>query len=165
MVTDPIATLHVLAQIAITLIGFTAIAVALKERDGRIWTKENEVQLDSIIMPPVLAIFLCFLPQLIFLGTLDSDLSWRLANAIAGLTRIANLLRFKFVVAKSIPLRPTQYAMMGTGTILVLANLLAAAAVLPWLELIFILGVLQPLAVGIHNFVLMVATRSSSEED
>ncbi|TNE40685.1 MAG: hypothetical protein EP347_03185 [Alphaproteobacteria bacterium] len=156
-------TLHVIAQIAITLIGFTAIAISLRDREAGQWSHLHDLRLFSIIMPPTTALICCFIPELLAMVMSDEESVWRLANLILGLAKLGPWFGFSKSVNNWKEMKPAQLIMLLGGFIFIAANLLAAANILPWLEMIYIMGVLWPILVGLQNFVALIDVKPGNK--
>ena len=147
-------TLHTIAQVAVTIIGFSGIVVVFGERAVSAWTAEDRLRIFALIMPTLTAFFCSFVPILIASFSLSADVVWRSSNAVLGLAHLANLSIF---VVNRHGARMTfgQRLNGGIGVVTILAHFLAAAGLLPWYIFVFLFGLLQQTWIGIHNFLLL----------
>ena len=151
-------TLHTIAQIAIAIIGFSGIVVVFGRRSDAQWTPEESLRFYVLIACPLTALACSFVPVLLSQVTNDYDTIWRSSNAILGAAHLANLTPF---LLNSFGAKATrgQNTNAVVGVILIASHLLAALDLLPWFAFIFILGLLQQLWIGIHNFMLLFSPR------
>ena len=145
-------------EIAITLVGFIGIVFALDHRSGSKLSQDDWLQLYAMGSAPMMAFFCAFAPDL-FATLVDSpDHVWRLSNATLGTLHLANIVPF-FLWASSTPATRGQKILGVAGALLILSHFLAAFGLIPWLAFVFILGLIQPLYVGMHNFLLLLRAR------
>lgn len=149
-----IGTLHTIAQVAITLVGFTGIVIAFGERARDNWTAEDKLRLYTMLYPTITAFFCSFVPIVLVYFSSSIETTWRLSNAVLGLAHGINLAGF-LLGAKGNNITMGQKLNAISGGSIVLAHFLASSAVVPWQQAIFIFGLLQQLYVGIHNFMLL----------
>lgn len=147
-------TLHVIAQVAIALIGFTGIVISLGERARDSWTAEVKLRLYTMLYPSMTALFCSFVPLILVYFITDIETCWRLSNGILGLAHAINLAGF-LRGSKVAHITRTQKLNAIFGGCVVLTHFLAAFAILPWQEAIFLFGLLQQLYIGFHNFILL----------
>jgi len=151
-------TLHTIAQIAITIIGFSGIVIVFGERAVSEWTGEERLRIYALITPTLTALFCSFVPILISAFSLSSDAVWRSSNAVLGLAHFANLAVFMANRnAAKMTLGQKLNGSIGAATIL--AHFLAAAGLVPWYIFVFLFGLLQQIWIGIHNFLLLFQPR------
>ena len=151
---DQVGTLHTVAQIAIALIGFSGIVVVFGERSATRWTAEESMRLYALLAPSFTALLCSFVPILLATEVTNADTVWRISNAVLGTIHAANLGWFlvnswgaKTTIGQRIN------SVIGFGVIA--AHFLAALAIVPWYEFVFIFGLLQQLYIGVHNFLLL----------
>ena len=151
---ENVETLHAIAQIAITLIGFSGIVVVFGERSAAKWTADEALRFYVLIAGPLTALACSFVPILVGQITADSDVIWRVSNAVLGAAHLANMVPF---LLRRHGARPTtgQKCNAAIGITLIAAHFLTALSVLPWYSFIFISGLLQQTWIGLHNFLLL----------
>jgi hypothetical protein len=154
---DPVSntdTLLTIAQVAITLIGFSGIVIVIGERSISKWTPEEWLRFYALIAPTLTAFFCSFVPILIGMVSKEPDTVWRLSNAVLGLAHLANLAVF-LMNPKKAKVTLGQRLMGVIGVMTIAAHFLAAVAIAPWYVPIFVFGLLQQMWIGIHNFLLL----------
>ena len=147
-------TLHTVAQVAITLVGFTGIVIAYGERARENWTAEETLRLYTMLYPTMTAFFCSFVPIVLIYFSVSIETTWRLSNAVLGLAHGINLTVF-LLEAKGKQITLGQKLNATFGISVVLAHFLACLAIVPWQQAIFIFGLLQQIFIGIHNFMLL----------
>ena len=147
-----------LAQIAITLIGFSGIVVIFGKRSEAQWTPEESLQLYALIAPSFIVLVGAFIPILISTVIENPSLIWRISNGITGFIMSLNFAYFmsnpnraKMTIGHKIS--------AFLGIFVLLSYFLAALAVLPWYVFIYIFGLIWSVFIGIHNFVLLFGWR------
>jgi hypothetical protein len=151
---ENLGTLHTVAQIAIALIGFSGIVIVFGERSAAKWTAEEAMRLYALLAPSFTALLCSFVPILLATEVTSTEVVWRLSNAVLGALHLANLGWFLINTwgAKA-TLGQKINGAVGFGVIA--AHALAALALIPWFEFVFIFGLLQQLYIGVHNFLLL----------
>lgn len=152
---EHIEAVRAIPEVAITLVGFIGIVFALGHRPGTGWTDREWLQVYAMTAAPFTAFFCAFAPDVFATIVADPDQVWRLSNATLGLLHVANIFPFLLKMS-SIRVTPGQRALAVVGGVLILGHFLAALGVVPWLEFVFIIGLLQQLVVGIFNFYLFL---------
>lgn len=142
-------------EIAITLVGFIGIVFALRVQATGGWGDSELFQLYAMTVTPLTAFFCGFAPDLFGTLTESEELIWRLSNATLGSLHLLNLAPF-VARMRSFPATRGQKVLALIGIGLILAHFLAALAIIPWLEFIFLIGLLQQMYVGMHNFYLLL---------
>jgi len=151
-------TLHTIAQVAITLIGFSGIVVVFGERAATRWSSEESLRFYVLIAGPLTALACSFVPILLSQLTNDIVTIWRISNAVLGSVHLANIIPFLlnwFEAERTLG----QKINAAIGLTLIAAHFLAAFDVLPWYSFIFIAGLLQQTWIGLHNFLLLFTPR------
>lgn len=122
------------------------------------WSAEESQQFYVLIACPLTALACSFVPILLVQLTNDFDTIWRASNAVLGAAHLANLTPF---LLNSFGAQSTrgQNINAAVGVALIVAHFLAALTVLPWYAFIFMLGLLQQIWIGIHNFMLLFGPR------
>ena len=157
-----IETLHTIAQVAITLIGFSGIVVVFGERTADRWSSEEALSFYILIAGPLTALACSFVPILLSQLTSDSALVWRSSNAILGSAHLANMIPF-LIDRHGAKATIGQKVNAAIGITLIVAHFLAALNFLPWFTFIFIAGLLQQTWIGLHNFLLLFMARRQEE--
>lgn len=147
--------LSVLTQVAVALVGFTGVVAVLGHRNQGTWTAGERLQLRVLVETSLTALFASLAPGLLFLALTSDVAVWRLSNLTLGALHLANFLAF-FRRAKHAPTTWGQRILGLVGIATITAHFLAAGGVLPWLELIFVAGLIQQLFIASHNFVLLL---------
>jgi len=147
--------LNTLAEIAIALVGFTGIVVALNHTRGD-WSEKQLIQFSALIGPSLTALGCCFVPTFIAYFITDTNSIWQLSNFVLGTLHLANIIPFFVMVkrSKSDPATLSQKINSVIGSLTILAHYVAAIGLTPYLEAIFIFGIMQQLGIGLLNFVL-----------
>ncbi len=155
-------TLHTIAQVAITLIGFSGIVVVFGERTAARWSSEESLRFYVLIAGPLTALACSFVPILLSQLTNDVATIWRSANALLGSAHLANIVPF---LANRRGAKRTlgQKVNAAIGLTLIAAHFLAALDVLPWHSFIFIAGLLQQTWIGLHNFLLLFMAKHQAD--
>ena len=155
-------TLHTIAQVAITLIGFSGIVVVFGERTAARWSSEESLRFYVLIAGPLTALACSFVPILLSQVTNDVATIWRSSNAVLGLAHLANIVPF-FLSRHEAKATLGQNVNAAIGLTLIGAHFLAALDVLPWYSFIFIAGLLQQTWIGLHNFLLLFMPKHEAE--
>jgi hypothetical protein len=149
---EDLGIFYTLAQIAISLIGFSGIVVIFGDRFKRGWTPEEVLKFYALIAPPITVLFCAFIPSILNTITEDSNLIWRIANITLGILHLANFGYFVFKLKNAVTIQKIAGI---TAFIMIIAHFLAAFNIIPFHETIFIIGLLQQVSVGILNFTLL----------
>jgi hypothetical protein len=149
-----IGSLHTIAQVAMALIGFSGIAIIFGERASSKWTPEEIISFYALIAPSFTAFICSFVPILLSTLTTDITLIWKISNGILGIFHAQNFLNFLYKARNAKQSRgQIVNGILALGFIA--SQFLAAFGILPWLEFIFLLGLIQQLYIGILNFLLL----------
>jgi hypothetical protein len=157
---EEIGTLHTIAQVAITLIGFSGIVLAFGQRTSLKWTPEESLRLYALVVPSLTAFFFSFTPILIFSLTNDVSSVWRISNAILGVAHLANLAFFIMNPVKA-KMTKGQKINGAVGVLVICAHFLVVIEVLQWAVFIFIFGLLQQVYISVHNFILLFTEKNA----
>jgi hypothetical protein len=155
-------TLHTIAQVAITLIGFSGIVVVFGERTASRWTSEESLRFYVLIAGPLTALACSFVPILLSQLTHDVATIWRSSNAVLGSAHLANIVPF-LLNRRGAKRTVGQKVNAAIGLTLIAAHFLAAIDILPWYSFIFITGLLQQTWIGLHNFLLLFMPKHQAE--
>ncbi len=151
--------LMTIAQLSLANIGFIGIVLVFGRRVESQWSGHEKAQFYAMIVTPLTALAGSFVPGILNLEIASTETVWRLSNLILGVLHLINFIGFVKVVIQNGGLFGSHKITAPIGFLFLLSQFLAAAAVIPWLETVFILGLLQQLAIGIHNFVLLLEVR------
>jgi len=152
---EHIEVIRLIPEVALTLVGFTGIVFALRVQASGGWTSKELFQLYAMTATPLTAFFCAFTPDLFATVISSEDLVWRLSNATLGALHLANVTPFLRRMS-SIPTTRGQKILAIIGAALIASHFLAASAVIRWYEFVFLLGLLQQIYVGMHNFYLLL---------
>lgn len=147
--------LTTVAEVSIALAGFTGVVAVLGNRRKHDWTPEERLQLRTLVETSLTALFASFVPGVLFLVLESEPAVWKGANLFLGALHGANLTAF-LLRAKDAKPTASQKGLLVVGIATILAHFLASFGVLPWLDLVFILGLLQQLFIASLNFVLLL---------
>ena len=154
-----IGTLNTIAQVTITLLGFTGIVVVFGKRGITEWTPTDRLRFYALVAPSLTAFFCSFVPELVSLLGYETLTVWRISNGVLGLAHLANLAVFLLNPERAaISFGQRVNGLIGMATIS--AHFLAAFGLLPWQSFIFIFGLLQQTWIAVHNFLLLFAPTS-----
>lgn len=156
--TDILLTI---SQIAITLIGFSGIVIVFGERANSNWSAEEHLSFYALITPTLTVLFCSFVPILIGMTIDTTDTIWRASNAILGIAHLGNIVAF-FANPQKAKITSGQKINGIIGFLTITAHFLAAAAILPWYEAVFVFGLIQQIWIGILNFLLLFKPRASN---
>ena len=162
---DPVTntdTLLTIAQVAVTLIGFSGIVIVIGDRAISKWTPEEWLRFFSLVAPTLTVFFCSFVPILVGTVLGEQDTVWRVSNAVLGLAHLANLAVFLLNPTKA-QTTIGQRLNGVVGLMTIAAHFLAAAAIVPWYVTIFLFGLLQQMWIGIHNFLLLFKPPASDD--
>lgn len=149
--------LALIAEVAIGLLGFTAVVAVLGRRARGDWTTDELLTFRVLLETSATALFVSFVPGLLAMTGLADGTVWRVSNAVLGGIHLASFSAFLFRVrGASTPPTLGQKLLSVTAVLIIGAHLLVATGVIGWARMIFLLGLLQQLYVGVHNFVLLL---------
>jgi hypothetical protein len=154
-----LSTLHVIAQVTITLIGFTGIVIAFKERATEDLSVTESLGLYALIFPSLTTLFFCFVPELLYILKLSEAAVWQLSNALFGSVKLFVLGTLLVLSRRRGETFKLTYGLTLPGAVLIVFHLLAGLGLIPWQEFIYILGLLWPLVVGIGIFIRLLGLR------
>lgn len=145
--------LRTVAEVAITLTGFTGIVAAFKM--GNItWTKRTLTQFGVLVRSTVSACLMSFVPYLLSLFIESEAVVWQIAAGVLGSIITINLFWFKgqFAGLQVASIHKVLYV----GALLVIAALFLSAIGVLQANKIFLIGIFWQLFIGVNNFVLLV---------
>lgn len=154
--------LTTIAEVAVAVMGFTAIAAVFRRIRKDDWSKPEQLHALVLIRTSVIVLFFSFAPWLF--GQLPnlSDVAWRIS---CGLFGIANLVDIGWYLrhATGTPTTKTQSILAVLGFVNVACQLLVATGLLAHAPLVFVAGLIFLLYVSVHNFVLLLVIGLSDE--
>lgn len=151
--------LNTLAQIALGTLGFTGVVIAVKHT-SEVWDKVEKIRFQALVTTTLTALFGSLLPQIISIEINDVNTVWRLANLCLGILHLLNFGSILITVKRE-KIRPEFEGIKEIidtiiGPSLIILHFVAASGFIHWLELLFIIGVLQQLYIGISNFLKFI---------
>jgi len=159
---DVQSILTTVAEVSIALAGFTGVVAVLGNRRNHDWSPEERLQLRTLVETSLTALFASFAPSILSLAMTSEPAVWRGANLFLGVLHITNLIAF---LRRATDARPTasQKGLLVIGIAMILGHLLAAAGLIPWFILMFVVGLLQQVFIAALNFVLLLFPVDNSE--
>lgn len=136
---EQIGTLHTIAQVAITLVGFTGIVLVFGERSSLKLGESEYLRILSMVAPTLVVLLGCFVPILLIDFTDNEVVIWRISNGIYGTLHLYPVTSFLLNKAKK---TKGQNTAMIFGYLTILANYLTAFGLIPWPASIFFFGLL-----------------------
>ena len=76
--------LYSLAEIAVTIAGFSAIVVLFKRSDSGTWLPSDADRFNGMLIHAMAAVFFCVLPSLIAVFETNEGTIWSIASAVLG---------------------------------------------------------------------------------
>jgi len=149
------AILSTITEVAVALAGFTGVVAVLGHRNQGTWTSSERLQLRTLVETSLTALFASLAPGVLVLMLTSEPAVWRVSNLVLGVLHLSNLSAFLWR-ARTAQTTWSQRALLSVGVATIAAHFLAAAAVLPWYALIFVVGLIQQIFIAAHNFVLML---------
>lgn len=144
-----------MAEIAIALMGFSGVVTALGRRDQGDWTPEEILQLRSQVEPSAVALFGACIPSILALLISDQLLLWRVANGLLAILVGYALIAY-YVRTRSAKTVMSQKVMSTVSAFVLLGIVASALNVIAHHQLTFVSGILLGIAVGVHNFGLLL---------
>jgi len=147
--------LQTIAEVAVSLLGFTGVVAVLGHRGSGHWSPAEILQLRTLVEPSLIVLFGSLLPGILELAFDSDTLVWRLSAGALALLGILGGLAF-------LGRARTAFTTWGQRVLLFLtalgafALLLAAFGVLAASELLFVLGLVLGLVVAVYNFLLLL---------
>lgn len=146
--------LQTIAEVAVAITGFTAIAAVFRRRTTG-WGALERLHFLILIRTSVIVLFFSFLPWLLGQLPISSDMAWR---ACCGVYGVANLIDIGWYLknAAGAPTTKGQSFLAIMGFVNVGCQLLAAGGLLTQFQLVFVAGLVFLLYVSVHNFILLL---------
>lgn len=152
--------LNTLAQISLGTLGFTGVVVALKQSLSK-WDDYEKIWFQALITTTITALVGSLLPQIISIGSNDSNFVWRLSNLGIGIMHVSNLGAIIYKAKKNnIKVKFGSIKDMidiVIGPILIVLHFLGALGYISWIQLLLVIGVCQQLYIGISNFLVFIS--------
>ena len=156
--------LGVIAEIAVAITGFTAIAAVLGRRGGGDWSPSERLQFRLLIRTSLMALFASFVPELVGELTANEHVIWRSSCAVLGWAMLADVAWF--LSHRGAGIITQGQRVLAVVAFVVVASLLGSSAgFLDAARLVFLVGLIFLLAVALYNFVLLLVTGTQSESD
>ena len=145
--------LTVIAEVAVTITGFTAIAAVFRRRQGA-WDRPERILFLVLMRTSLIVLFFSFVPWLVGQVVTSVDTVWRTSCGLYGLMQLIDVTWYLRHKAG----KPTrgQKILAPLGFVNVTCQFLVAAGMLGPGQLVFVAGLLFLLYVSIHNFVLLL---------
>jgi hypothetical protein len=146
--------LQTIAEVAVAITGFTAIAAVFRRRQSG-WNASERLHFLILMRTSVIVLFFSFAPWLLGQLPFASEMVWR---ASCGLYGIAQLVDVSWFVknASGTPTTKGQSVLGVLGFVSVACQFLAAAGYLASTQFVFVAGLIFLLYVSVHNFVLLL---------
>ncbi|MEP6391072.1 MAG: hypothetical protein ABJ056_14245 [Halioglobus sp.] len=143
------------ASIATALIGFSGVVTALGRRGEGRWTPSEILQLKTLVEPSIVSLLGAFAPIVLGLAILNSEVLWRVSNAL--------LLSFHMVGFTAFLVRGNRSGVEPSHKVMTAIFLLIAALqigsildFIPYHQLAFSLSLIYGVFVSVHNFYLLL---------
>jgi len=121
--------LYTCAQLSIAIVGFSAIAVALRQKSGTSFNEQDGYRIRMIIERGLMAAFLAMFPVLLNHFDISGTILWRISSGVLGVYAISLLIRRYTARHKgfTLLLNPISFwALFVTGVAIVIIQLLNA---------------------------------------
>jgi hypothetical protein len=148
-------TLMAIAQIAVTLIGFSGVVTALGHEKNKVWSAAELLQLRTQVEPSLTALFGALLPATVGLLVGNHEVLWRICNALLAVFIVLALGAFLFRT-RAAPTLFGQWVLTALSFVVLMGLILSATNVVILHQLTFMLGLWLGLLVGVYNFSLLL---------
>lgn len=139
----PEETLPIIAQLAATFAGFTALVSVVDQGQGGRWAKISIWRILQMLSISLGLIFLCFVPSLLSSLEVPADRVWWLANAVFV---AATVVRFSSIVSNVRKLGEQRARLNHT----VFVTAMGATTIPPLLSLLGLIGLLKVDLAGLY---------------
>lgn len=144
-----------IASLAIALIGFSGVVIALGRRGQGQWSPAEMLQLRTLVEPSVVSFLGAFVPILLGLLITNQELLWRASNLLLASFHLVGF--FAFVIRGShAGISPTHKFMASLFLFILCFQLASVVIFSDHLELAFALSLIYGLCAGVHNFYLLL---------
>lgn len=109
-------TLLTLAEVAIGMVGFSAIVVLFRRRAADTWRRADADRFHGMVIHAVHAAFFCILPAIVRDFVVDEASVWALCSGLLGVTTALHVARASTLSSNSLPARA---ALAGVGGLVV----------------------------------------------
>ncbi|MCP5180761.1 MAG: hypothetical protein H6994_12820 [Pseudomonadales bacterium] len=155
-----------LAQIAVSIIGFSGVVVTLGRAEKERWSASELLQLRTLVEPSMVVLLGSLLPLLIALADVSPEHLWRVANAgLLGLHAIGHGLFLARGAKHKSAVTRSQQIISAMSVLVYVAQFASVFNVIRFQELTFLIGLLYALWISIHNFYLLLFGRSNLVTD
>jgi len=151
-----------LTQIAMALLGFTGVVIALKH-ETKVWAPLEEIGFQALITTTLTALIASLLPSIFSIVVEEEQAIWRLSNLGIGILHFANLLAIIIKTSKSKIIQQSDRKAsikdivdLILGPVLIVSHFIAARGWIPWADLLLVIGIIQQLYIGMGNFLRLV---------
>ena len=157
-------TLMAIAQIAIALIGFSGVVVALG-RSGKVgWSEAELLQLRTLVEPSVVVLVGAFIPLVLSLLDMQGVALWRLGNGVLlCLHAIGHSLFMVRSVRSENAVVRSQRIVTGISFIVYAILIGSVAGLVEYHQFAFLIGLLLGIQVSVVNFYLLLFGRHESD--
>ena len=153
-------TLMAIAQIAVALIGFSGVVVALGRRGKGSWSEAELLQLRTLVEPSVIVLIGAFVPFALSLLDLQGTSVWRFGNGVLlFLHAIGHSLFFVRSAKRENVVVRSQKAVTGIAFLVYAVLIGSVAGLIEYHQLAFLLGLLLGILVSVVNFYLLLFGR------
>ncbi|MFT5501525.1 MAG: hypothetical protein ACI88G_001662 [Woeseiaceae bacterium] len=153
--------LETIAEVAIAITGFTAIAAVFRRRQAS-WSSKERLHFLILIRTSIIVLFFSFVPWLLGQIEITPDMAWRASCGLFGVAQLADVSWYMRNAADT-PTTKGQSILAMLGFANVGVQFLAAAGGIAQVQLVFVAGLILLLYVSIHNFVLLLVVGMGEE--
>ncbi|MCP5349196.1 MAG: hypothetical protein R3F41_13900 [Gammaproteobacteria bacterium] len=153
--------LSTVSQIAVALVGFTGIVAAFRYRTD-LWSAEERTMFRTMLRAAVSALFLSLVPYLLSIYLTDSELMWRLSSGLIAIVMATNIYASAQHGLGLLRVSWLHTLLFPAGTVIMIANLVAFAGLLP-ADNIAVSSLVWQLLVATHNFISLILGKPVKE--
>jgi hypothetical protein len=151
------------AGVAVALIGFSGVVMALGRRGHGQWSPPELLQLRTLVEPSIIVLFAAFVPSILALVTDDVELIWRTANGVLFIGNGLGVGAFLRRGSRGTILL-SQKVMAVVALAIMVAMLLSSLGYFGLGPFTFALGLLHSVLASVHNFYLLLFPASKGGE-
>lgn len=152
----------VIAQVAVTFLGFTGVVFAVKTGAFDSWDDKERNALVHLLAPTIIVLFLAFVPMLTSLATTDEEIVWRIANAVLFVVHAPLVSRVLWLSITSRLVEPLPMRVIGLpiGFSTIAGNLVVALGFgAQFAPFAFTIGLVWLLVIATIQFVMLVTPK------
>lgn len=153
--------LQTIAEVAVAITGFTAIAAVFKRKQSGLNASER-LHFLILMRTSVIVLFVSFIPWLLGQLPIASETAWRASCGLLGVVQLIDVGWFLRNAAGT-PTTKGQSILAVVGFVSIACQFLAAAAYLGLTQVVFVAGLIFLLYVSVHNFVLLLVVGLDDE--